>query len=457
MSPEQVRGEREGVDARTDIYGLGVTLYELLTLRPAFDARDRHDLLRRILHDEPATPRRINPSIPRDLETIVLKAMEKEPSARYSSARELADDLKRFLDDEPVQARRPSLLDCSVKWSRRHRTGVVAATAALLVTLAASTAVLWVAKRQTDLTLAQLQEARNRHELALQLSLGALDRMARALVGGVGVGQPSGAAGEQVLPVATQFFDRIPAMLSKDERLREHEVVAKAFWQAGFCRMSLGDPRGREDYRQAIRAFEELTRRFPDRIWYTTHLIETLDEYAELLKAPQDAAEADASMRQAVAVAARIIGNENARKPCYNLSRTGLVGALNNLVSNLTLRAPVRLDDAAKAVRLARWVTDREPEWAAAWSNLGLACYRAGDWPAAAAAVQRATELNKEGDAPDWFLLAAIHHQNGEPEEARRWYDRATARVRQNPSAEGARGAEVRRFQDEAAKVMGRR
>ena len=108
MSPEQVRGEREGVDARTDIYGLGVTLYELLTLRPAFDARDRQELLRRILHDEPTSPRRVNPSIPRDLETIILKAMEKEPSARYGSARELADDLKHFLDDQPVRARAPA-------------------------------------------------------------------------------------------------------------------------------------------------------------------------------------------------------------------------------------------------------------------------------------------------------------------------------------------------------------
>jgi len=453
MSPEQVRGERERVDARTDIYGLGVTLYELLTLRPAFDARDRQELLRRILNDEPAPPRRVNSSIPRDLETIVLKAMDKERSARYSSARELADDLKRFLEDEPVRARRPSLLDYSVKWSRRHRTGVIAATTALLVTLTASTAALWVAKRQTDATLVKYREARNRQEFALQFSLGALDRISRSLAGGAGL-RP-GEAAEPVLPVAIQFYDRIPGMLSKDDRLQEQEVVAKAFWQAGFCRMSLGEPRGRQDYRQAIRVFEDLAARFPGRVWYRTHLIEILHEYARLLKAPADVAQADASLRRALEVAAGLIGNEEARKPCYNLSHMGLVGAFNDLAWDLVRRPPARSSDAALGVRLAGWVTDLEPDWAAAWNTLGVACYRAGDLAAAASALQRSTDLSNGGTVEDWFFLAAIHHRLGDPAQARPWYDRAVAWVRQNPGVDKARAAELRGFQDEAAKVLG--
>ncbi|MDG3004839.1 protein kinase [Paludisphaera sp. Pla2] len=117
MSPEQVRAERGGVGPATDVYSLGATLYELLTLRPAFDADDRQELVRRILDGEPTRPKRpkrIRPSIPRDLETIVLKAMEKEPAARYPSAATRADDLRRFLDDQPIRAaarrrpRRPS-------------------------------------------------------------------------------------------------------------------------------------------------------------------------------------------------------------------------------------------------------------------------------------------------------------------------------------------------------------
>ena len=99
------------VDRRTDVYSLGVTLYELLTLRPAFDGSDREELLRRIAQEEPIPPRRLNPAVPRDLETIVLKAMAKEPERRYATARELADDLRRFLEDRPIRARRPGPLE----------------------------------------------------------------------------------------------------------------------------------------------------------------------------------------------------------------------------------------------------------------------------------------------------------------------------------------------------------
>ena len=116
-----------------------------------------------------------------------------------------------------------------------------------------------------------------------------------------------------------------------------------------------------------------------------------------------------------------------------------------------------RASDAALAVGLARWVTDREPDWGAAWNSLGVACYRAGDWPAAAAALRKSTELKNGGDAVDWFFLAATHHQQGDPVQARRWYDRAVAWVRQNPGGDEARAAELHRFHDEAATVLGLR
>jgi tetratricopeptide (TPR) repeat protein len=123
LSPEQAKGQRN-LDARTDVYSLGATLYELVTLRPPFDGHDRHELLRQISAEEPIPPRRLVASLPRDLETIVTTAMAKEVDLRYGSATELAQDLRRFLDGRPILARRPLPPARMARWARRHRIAV---------------------------------------------------------------------------------------------------------------------------------------------------------------------------------------------------------------------------------------------------------------------------------------------------------------------------------------------
>jgi serine/threonine protein kinase/tetratricopeptide (TPR) repeat protein len=151
MSPEQALAKRVVVDHRSDIYSLGVTLYELLTLQSAFTGEDRQELLREIAFDEPRKLRQISARIPRDFETIILKAIEKNPIDRYSTAHELADDLLRFLDDQPIKAKPQSLLAASRKWSRRHR-GLIAAIGILLAiltvgSLASSALLIWERER----------------------------------------------------------------------------------------------------------------------------------------------------------------------------------------------------------------------------------------------------------------------------------------------------------------------
>jgi serine/threonine protein kinase/tetratricopeptide (TPR) repeat protein len=136
MSPEQALAKRVPLDHRTDVYSLGATLYELLTLRPAFDGKDQQELLRQIAFDEPAPLRKVNRAIPAELETVVLKCLEKDPAQRYGTAQELADDLRRFLEDKPVRARRPSPMQRLRKWARRHRLLVASAAVCLLVSLA---------------------------------------------------------------------------------------------------------------------------------------------------------------------------------------------------------------------------------------------------------------------------------------------------------------------------------
>ena len=132
MSPEQALGEYASVDHRTDIYSLGATLYELLTLEPVFTGKDRPEILHKIADKDPRPPKHINEAIPTDLETIVLKAMAKEPESRYATAQEMADDLRRFLQDKPIKAKRPTLIARAIKWRRRHRALTIAAIIVLI-------------------------------------------------------------------------------------------------------------------------------------------------------------------------------------------------------------------------------------------------------------------------------------------------------------------------------------
>lgn len=150
MSPEQAAGRHQQVDFRTDIYSLGVTLYELLALRPAFDAPDRNRLLAAIEAGSTCPLRSINPRAPVDLETVIAKAMASDPAERYGSASALADDLDRCLKGEPVHARRPTLADRAVRKVRKHLPAFVGVAAALLViaVVAAVAASVFLAQRQ---------------------------------------------------------------------------------------------------------------------------------------------------------------------------------------------------------------------------------------------------------------------------------------------------------------------
>ncbi len=131
MSPEQAGGTRVLLDHRTDVYSLGATLYELLTLRPIFEGGDSRTLLQQILHEEPRTPRAVNRAIPAELQTIVLKALAKVPGERYATAQELADDLRRFVNGEPIKARRATVIQRTRRWLMRYPS-VLAATVVLL-------------------------------------------------------------------------------------------------------------------------------------------------------------------------------------------------------------------------------------------------------------------------------------------------------------------------------------
>jgi serine/threonine protein kinase len=189
-SPEQVFARRGIVDHRSDVYSLGATLHELLTLRPPFDGSDRNTLIRQIADLEPAPPRSLDPSIPAELETIVLKALRKEPTDRYATAQEMADDLQRFLDGRPILARRPTLAERLRAWWRRHPALVASGAAALVLLSVASLFSTTVVRREQAKTLAEQRKAeaayRREHQRAeeaearFRLARRAVDELIRA-------------------------------------------------------------------------------------------------------------------------------------------------------------------------------------------------------------------------------------------------------------------------------------
>jgi serine/threonine protein kinase len=140
MSPEQLVGE---FDNRSDVYSLGLTLYELLTFRPAHDASIRSRILQQITEKSPKAPRSINPGIPADLETIVLKATAHDPGDRYQSAGELAEDLQRFIDGFAIQARRASRVELLWRWSRRNPALATTSALALFLLVAVTVVSTW--------------------------------------------------------------------------------------------------------------------------------------------------------------------------------------------------------------------------------------------------------------------------------------------------------------------------
>jgi serine/threonine protein kinase len=134
MSPEQARGESHRVDARSDVYSFGVILYELLTQERPFQG-NRRLLLLQVLEDEPRPPRQLNDKIPRDLETICLKAMSKNPTARYATADALAQDLRRYLAGEPIDARPVTKLERVMSWTRRRPAAAALVSVSIVATV----------------------------------------------------------------------------------------------------------------------------------------------------------------------------------------------------------------------------------------------------------------------------------------------------------------------------------
>jgi tetratricopeptide (TPR) repeat protein len=248
MAPEAFSG---WADPRSDVWGLGATLYEMLAGRPAFDGADRAQLLKQISDVEPAALRRVDRTIPRDLATIVHKCLQKEPNARYASARELADDLRRCAAGEPIHARPPSLAYRGGLIARRHPT----ATTQLVVALAGGVAASW-----GEATRAHAAEARERQRFdeVRKLAESFLFEFHDAIQNLPG----STKARELVVKRALEYLDRLAQESADDPALRRE--LATAYQKVGDVQgnpyqPNLGDVTGaRKSYATAIALLDPL-------------------------------------------------------------------------------------------------------------------------------------------------------------------------------------------------------
>ncbi|MGA2032331.1 MAG: protein kinase [Thermoguttaceae bacterium] len=269
MAPEQFQGK---ADRRSDVYSLGLTLYELLTLRPAFDETDQRRLIRQVTQEEPPPPRRLNPAIPRDLETIVVKAIASHGEHRYATAGEFAADLTRFLEDRPVFARRATPVGRLWRWCRRNR-AVSALGGTALALLVAVAAVASVGYLRTNHALARVSVERERAETNLHLATKAFDDIFSKVAS-----TPSSQAEDQdededvpeptweaavsdkdaaLLESMLKFYDQFAQENQSDVKLQKE--TARAYRRVGDIQKRLGQyDKAETAYRRALAGYQHL-------------------------------------------------------------------------------------------------------------------------------------------------------------------------------------------------------
>lgn len=346
MAPEQALAKHGLVDTRADIYSLGCTLYELLTLRPTIAATERAEILRQIAFEEPIEPRRHDKRIPFELETITLKCLAKSPADRYPTASDIAAELRRFLDNKPIKARPSTLLQRSRKWSQRHQTLVLTA----LVTLLLGTAVsAWQAFRATaaeaqakaheaiargeeqKATVLAQSEARQRKlaEKNLQTALDAVDRMLTNVVDPELNDVPRvGPLRRKILKNTIDFYNRVE--LSTDSSADIHYRVAQTWHRIALESGDLREPiLAVNAYSTAIVLLSRLVNHPSSQMKYRSELASVQHDAGWFYKTRLRDAEAEKAFRAAVGLYAALASDESEDKSQRQVQQANSLSGLS--------------------------------------------------------------------------------------------------------------------------------
>lgn len=401
MAPEQVRGKPQDIGPAADIHALGTMLYELLTGRPPFLSETRLDTLRQVVEQEPVPPSRLQSTIPRDLETICLKCLAKEPHRRYPTANDLADDLRRYLRHEPILARPASLHEQAWKWVRRHpaAAALVGVVIVSLLTVAAGGV----------LSHARIRSERDRAEMNFEFAMRAIDEMLTEVGEKQLAAEPRMEEKRRVLLAKALKLNR-ELLKQKSDDPRVRFTTAEAHRRMGdIFRLLEQHDQAIDQYETAVTLLGRLRDESPDEPGYRQQFAYVRNYQGEVLRAAGRHKDAEHAYREASRVHEELVG----AFPDKRIHRQELARTLYSLgvLFHQIARPKEAERDLRKSVELLSQLVKESPqnpayqqELARAYLNLGTVA-RSGSRPGEAeAAYQAAIELLRP-------LTAQLPHQ----------------------------------------------
>ncbi len=374
MSPEQMRSKPGIVDHRTDIYSLGLTLYELISGRPAFTGQTQTELTWQIEHDDPPSLVRLDPRVPRDLDSIVAKAIARSPEGRYPSARDMADDLRAFLAGRPTVARPPSWRDRGEKWLRRHSRLAASAAVALaiiVVCAVASTVLVWRAQSETQRALELASDNHRQSEEHFQDARQAVDELFTGVATDLADLPGAESVRHRLLTQARAYYQKFAARAGSNPAVRAE--TAAAYYRSGQISELLGDD-------DAARAAYVEARR----VWS--------------------------------ALRAELTGGENLRPLALCENNLGLIALRAGRLAEAESHLRAALELGTQRVKGNNADAEATSDLALNFANLGMTLGQAGRPEEALTCLQSALEMQLAAESPSSLArgdLAATYNQLG--------------------------------------------